>query len=172
MNKNQDQNSHAIPSGHPSQTEQALPDTHTPQRSALPQPREDLRENQVFGPIIYRYSRAHALAERAPRAASQLAAEAGFKFPVFITAAVYEKYIQVPEGVTGQDETGRLCDILTMLHHAIRHAPAGATRLPFQLYVRNSDSEPAQLVTLAAEIGAKDFDDPAPALTIMLADED
>ena len=77
----------------------------------------------------------------------------------------------VPEGVEGQDETGRLWDILTMLRFAIRRSRAGADRLPFALYVRNDNQRP-RLVKLIAACGALDMDDPQPAITVMLPDED
>jgi hypothetical protein len=51
-------------------------------------------------------------------------------------------------------------------------AQAGAVRIPVALYVRNSDKHPARLMTLRATAGAVDVDDPAPAITVMLPDED
>jgi hypothetical protein len=63
-----------------------------------------------------------------------------------------------------------------MLRFAIRKAqqcgPCGSHRLPVALYVRNSDSHPARLIKLIAACGALDIDDPAPAITVMLPDED
>lgn len=44
-------------------------------------------------------------------------------------------------------------------------------RLSFALYVRN-DNRRLKLVTLIAICGALDMDDPQPAITIMLPDED
>jgi hypothetical protein len=78
--------------------------------------------------------------------------------------------VTVPEGVEGQDETGRLWDILTMLRFAIRGSRAGVDRLPVALYVRN-DNRRARLVKLIATCGALDLDDPQPAITVMLPDE-
>jgi len=49
------------------------------------------------------------------------------------------------------------------------HAPC--SRLPVALYVRNDD-RPAKLVKLIAQAGPLDIDDPAPAITVMLPDED
>jgi hypothetical protein len=36
------------------------------------------------------------------------------RFPVFLTRAVFDNYVVVPEGVTGQDEAGRLWDVVWM----------------------------------------------------------
>lgn len=126
----------------------------------------------VFGPVVYRYSRQQALAEGVQFEASSVAAEAGFKCPVFITDGVRSKCVKVPDSVSCQDEEGQLWNLLTILHRAIRNAEAEIDRLTFQLYVRNSADGLAKLVPLAAECGAKDFDDPTPAITIMMADED
>ena len=58
-----------------------------------------------------------------------------------------------------------------MLRFAIRKAAQGQDHLPFALYVRNDNRRP-KLVKLIAACGALDLDDPQPAITIMLPDED
>ena len=78
----------------------------------------------------------------------------------------------MPPSVTGQDEAGRLWDVVWMLRFAIIRSRPGTSRLPVALYVRNSDSHPARLTKLIATAGAVDVDDPAPAITVMLPDED
>ena len=126
----------------------------------------------VFGPVIYSYTRAQAVADGFQVGVTQTAQEAGIKFPVFLTRSVFDNFVAVPPGVTGQDEAGRLWDILTMLRFAIMRARPGCTRLPVALYVRNSDTERPRLIKLVATCGPLDFDDPQPAITIMLPDED
>ena len=128
-------------------------------------------ENQSpFGEVIFAYTRSQAVADGEQVEVSRRAAEAGIRFPVFLTRGVYEQFVTVPEGVEGQDETGRLWDILTMLRFAIRGSRAGVDRLPVALYVRN-DNRRARLVKLIATCGALDMDDPQPAITVMLPDE-
>ena len=83
-----------------------------------------------FGRIIHTYTRVQALDDGVQVRVSNTAAEAGILFPVFLTSTVYDTYVAVPPGVTGQDEAGRLWDILWMLRFAIRRAPAGAERIP------------------------------------------
>jgi hypothetical protein len=122
--------------------------------------------------VIYSYTRSQAIADGLQIEVTKVAEEAGIRFPVFLTRGVYDKYVTVPAGVTGQDEAGRLWDIVWMLRFAIIRAKPGVTRVPVALYVRNSDSHPARLVKLIATAGAVDIDDPAPAITIMLPDED
>ena len=58
-----------------------------------------------------------------------------------------------------------------MLRFAIRKAVPGQNRLPFALYVRN-DNHRAKLVKLIATCGPLDMDDPQPAITVQLPDED
>ena len=124
-----------------------------------------------FDEIIYSYTRAHAIADGMQVDVSTVAQEAGIRFPVFLTRTVYDAYVTVPPDVTGQDEAGRLWDVVWMLRFAIRKAQPGQARLPFALYVRN-DNRRARLVKLIATCGALDIDDAQPAITVMMPDED
>jgi len=124
-----------------------------------------------FGPVIYSYTRAQAVADGFQVEVTITAREAGVTFPVFITRRVFDSFVAVPPGVTGQDEAGRLWDILWMLRFAIRRARPGVDRLPVALYVRNDNRAP-KLVKLVATCGALDIDDPQPAITMMMPDED
>lgn len=131
---------------------------------------------ETFGPVIYSYTRAQAVADGFQVEVTKTAAEAGIRFAVFLTRTVFDAFVTVPPGVTAQDETGRLWDIVWMLRFAIRRSLPGAmgsatcTRLPFALYVRN-DNQPPRLVKLVATCGPLDTDDPRPAITVMMPDE-
>jgi hypothetical protein len=125
---------------------------------------------EIFGPPVFIYSRRQAIEDGEQIDVSRVAAEAGIKFPVFLTRAVFHRYVEVPAGVTGQDEQGRLWDVVWMLRCAI-HAGNGGALIHYQLQVRNNNRAP-KLVTLKAQCGPKDFDDPQPAITIMLPEED
>ncbi|PTX92322.1 hypothetical protein DB354_13345 [Opitutus sp. ER46] len=133
--------------------------------------RSPRQETEPFGPAIFTYSRKQALADGVQVDVTVTAKEAGFRFPVFLTHGVFDAYVTVPTGAVGQDEAGRLWDILWMLRYAIREMRSDLSRIPFQLYVRN-DNRKARLVNLVAECGAMDVDDPSPAITVMLPDED
>lgn len=122
--------------------------------------------------VIYSYSRAQAVADGVQVDVTKTAEEAGIRFPVFITRAAFEQCVTVPPGVTCQDEAGRLWDIVWMLRFAILRARPGADRIPVALYVRNSDHERARLTKLIAVCSALDIDDPSPAITVMLPEED
>ena len=121
--------------------------------------------------VISSYTRAQAIEEGVLVDVSEVAREAGIKFPVALTAAVFEEYVRVPGGVVAQDESGRLWDILWMLRCQIRRSQGDT--LHFQLYVRNHNRERLtrqDLVTLKAICGPGD--DGEPVVTIMLPEED
>jgi hypothetical protein len=130
----------------------------------------NMNDQNPFGKVVYAYTRAQAVADGFQVEVTKTAREAGIKFPVFLTRTVYDAFVTVPPDVTGQDEAGRLWDVVWMLRFAILRSPAGSQRLPFALYVRN-DNHKAKLVKLIATCGPLDIDDPQPAITVMLPDE-
>ena len=121
--------------------------------------------------VLYAYTRKDALADGCQIDVSELRARPGLKFPVFLTRAVWESYVRVPEGVRAQDENGRLWDIVWMLRCAARRT--NGSQMTFRLHVRNDNRDRTPpLVTLKAVCGPLDIDDPQPAITVMLPDED
>jgi len=124
-----------------------------------------------FGEIIYSYTRKQAIADGVQVEVSKTAQEAGIKFPMFLTRAVFDGFVAVPAGVTGQDEAGRLWDLAWMTRYAILRVRPDAERIPIALYVRNNNHA-ARLVKLIATCGPLDIDDPQPAITVMMPDED
>ena len=132
----------------------------------------DHNNPEPFGPVIYSYTRAQAVADGVQVEVSKTAQEAGIKFPVFLTRTVFDAYVAIPPGVTCQDEAGRLWDIVWMLRFAILRARAGVQRIPVALYVRQSNTERPLLIKLIATCGPLDLDDPQPAITVMMPDED
>lgn len=128
-------------------------------------------DTEPFGPVIYSYTRAQAVADGEQVEVTKAVVEAGIRFPVFLARSVYDAYVTVPPDVTGQDEAGRLWDVLTMLRFAVHKAQPDQDRLRFALYVRNDNRRP-RLVKLIATCGPLDIDDPQPAITVILPDED
>ena len=128
-------------------------------------------KDSPFGPVIYAYTRAQAVADGVQVEVTKTAKEAGISFPVFLTRTVFDAYVAVPPDVSGQDEAGRLWDVVWMAKFAILRSHGHTDRLPVALYVRN-DNHRAKLVKLIATCGPLDHDDPQPAITIHLADED
>ena len=153
---------------------------------------KDQNENP-FGNVIDVYSRAQAIADGFQTEANpKTRKEAGIKFPVFLTRSVYERYVQVPKDFDdwGQSEDGRLWDLFTMFRHYAQSAEGSF--IEFKVIVcmpdrgdwspnerwERSMNEPGDMqkthrrVTLHAVIGPLDFDDPRPAITIMIPGED
>ena len=122
----------------------------------------------LFGPVLHRVTREDLLRDGILVDVSTLATQAGFKYPVAVGRSVWDTYVAIPPGVTGQDETGRLWDILWMLKIAIRRSTGGDTIL-FRLSVRNDNRQPRP-VQLKALCGPGD--DAEPVITILLPDED
>jgi hypothetical protein len=87
-----------------------------------------------FGEIIYAYTRKQAIADGVQVDVTRTAQEAGIRFPVFLTRSVFDAYVAVPEDVTGQDEAGRLWDIIWMTRFAIQRSRPGSDRIPVALH--------------------------------------
>jgi hypothetical protein len=121
--------------------------------------------------LIHRYTRAEAIRDGVLVDVSATAKEAGFKFPVALTAAVWAKCVVVPSRVQYQDEAGRLWDVLMMLRFAIRGSTDGARLVRFGVHVRNDNRDRTPpLVRLKALCGPGDRGEPV--VTVMLPDED
>src|SRR5262249_25990843 len=89
--------------------------------------------------LIHRYTRAQAIADGVLIDVSATAREAGFKFPVALTAAVWARCVAVPPGVACQDEAGRLWDVLWLLRLAVARGAGPEVR--YGVHVRNDDRE-------------------------------
>jgi hypothetical protein len=119
--------------------------------------------------LIHRYTRADAIRDGVLIDVSETAREAGSKWPVALTAAVWAKCVEVPPGVACQDEAGRLWDVLFLLALAARRSDGAA--VAFAVHVRNDNREGTPpLVRLKALCGPGD--DGEPVLTVMMPDED
>ena len=107
---------------------------------------------------------------------SETAQEAGFKYPIALTAAAWADCVAWTENdnekQTYQDESGRLWDVLYMASHGIRASKPSGDRLLFKLYrvPRDGQSTKAELTSLKLIIGPGDT--PEPVITILLPNED
>jgi hypothetical protein len=121
--------------------------------------------------VIFAYTRKQAIADGVLVDVTETAREAGFRIPVALTCGVWAECVAVPEGVSCQDEAGRLWDVLWMCRCGIARSQAAGTESLFRLHVRNDNREgEPPLVTLKAVCGPDD--EGAPCLTVMLPDED
>ena len=115
-----------------------------------------------FGDVIYSYTRAQALEDGVLVDVSAMAKEAGFKYPVAVTAALWAQIQAIPKRVAAyQDPTGRLWDVLWMCSRAARRN--AKSRLEFQV-ILDTEGTRKRYKTYLADIGPGD--DAAPVITI------
>lgn len=119
--------------------------------------------------LIHAYTRAEALADGTLIDVTPTAKDAGFRYPVALTRAAWGRCVEIPTGVTGQDQAGRLWDVLTMMRHASRSAGEGRREVRFQVLVLNDHRSPKP-VHLKSVCGPSD--DLSPCVTVMLPEED
>jgi hypothetical protein len=118
---------------------------------------------------IHCSTRAQAIADGVLVDVTATAKEAGIGYPVALTRTVWQRCVAVPPGVAGQDEAGRLRDLVWLLRCAI--CGTDATReVRFGVHVRNDNRKRTPpLVRLKAMCGPGD--DGEPVVTVMLPDE-
>lgn len=120
--------------------------------------------------VISVYTRAQAIEDGVLVDLSDLAREAGFKFPLAVTQGVWAVLNPTKElEAAGQDMKGRAWDMLTILRHAIR----GALRTDEVRFAPLFLREPGQRVE-PVEMWAKcgPGDDAEPVITVMFNGED
>jgi hypothetical protein len=119
-------------------------------------------------PLIYAYTRAQALEDGVLIDVSELAHEAGFVWPVALTAAVWALVEDIPRRYRAwQTVEGRLWDALWMAYCAIRSAEHSSMELRYTLLM---DHGRRRYLTLKLVTGPGDHGEPV--VTIMLPDED
>jgi len=121
--------------------------------------------------VIYAYSRAQALEDGVLVDVSDTAREAGFKWPVALTSAVWGLIEDIPSSKSWQSVAGRLWDVLYMAFCAIKCAPRGGDTLHYRLIMHHGRHT---YVTLKLVTSPGDAGEPAgePVVTIMLPEED
>ena len=119
--------------------------------------------------VIHSYSRAEAIQDGVLVDVSEMANEAGIRYPVAVTRELQDTYI-VPDPRSiplGQSESGRLWDVLFMFRMAATRSSDSI--MLFQLYFIVKERQ-RRLVSLKAVCGPGDT--PEPVITIMLPHED
>lgn len=127
--------------------------------------------------VISRYTRAQAIADGVLRDVSTIATEAGFKFPVALTAAAWNDAVAwAKENETYQDEAGRLWDVVYMASAAIRRPRgrhgADSPRMTYALYRVPNDKYATEATELVLELHIGPGDDGEGVITIGLPGED
>ena len=119
-------------------------------------------DNNPFGPVIYSYSRAQAIADGVLGDLSQFPIiRQQWKMPMACTDAVWSIIAQAVSH--GNDLAGVLHDIGTMARHAIHAKKDDTDTIHFQVVIR-CDTHPMKL-----HCGPGDT--PLPVLTLMLKNE-
>jgi len=126
---------------------------------------------EVFGEVIYAYTRKEALADgyqvKLTDDLASLAREAGWKYPVYLTSGVWGLIERAVASKSHcNDVNGVLWDIVYMARLGRDVAPD--TRI-FDVIITGTGKKRNH--QLYMQVGATDFDDPAPAITIMLPEE-
>ena len=126
-------------------------------------------ENQkpVEFPVIYSYTRAQALEDGVLVDISELAKEAGFRFPVAVTSRVYELLNDTAQA--GQSFEGRAWDLLMVLHFEIKRTKDGDIVYFAPYFNAEQHSEPKPY-KLWSKCGPGDNGEPV--ITVMFTDED
>ena len=110
----------------------------------LPEPTE-LPEDPFFGPVIYEYTRAQAIADGVLVDVTETAKETGFKLPVVITEALHSRLTptKADQGL-GQDYEGRLWDVLWLAAFTIKLADRGTDTVTFTVALQEVEAKSGQ----------------------------
>ena len=116
--------------------------------------------------VIHAYTQAQAIEDGVLVDLSDLAREAGFRFPVVVTQGVWGVLNPTKElEAAGQDMAGRAWDMLTILSHGIRSASRTDEVRFSPLFVREPGQK-VESVAMWAKCGPGD--DSEPVITVML----
>lgn len=126
-------------------------------------------KDELFGEVIYAYTRKQAIEDGVLIDVTKTAKEAGTRYPTAITRTVWDEYIEPDEELKklGQSLEGRLWDTLFMFTVEARKTKESI--LQYQLYFIMPGGK-QKLVTLKAMCGPGDEGEPV--ISIMLPEED
>ena len=133
--------------------------------------------DDVFGELIFAYSRQQALADGVLIDVSAIASEAGFQWPIAVTRQLWDEVITPsPEGreQAGQTEEGRLWDTLWVLRSIfakkLRPEKADGYSMLYKVLCVMGHQNKIRAITVKCVLGGDDNGNPC--LTLMLPDED
>ena len=119
-------------------------------------------------PVISSYTRAQALADGVLVDVTEAAKEAGIIYPTALTAAVWERYVAVPDKLGCPDEKARVANVLFMFHAAAKASRSGGYTIQFELITMIDDGLRTEKLKSICGPG----DSAEPVITIMLPEED
>ena len=118
---------------------------------------------------IYVYTRKQAIEDGVLVDISQMAKEAGFKYPTAITSTAWHKYV-VPDGPMqgcGQSIEGRLWDVLVCLNFSVKKGDSSTVLFMVNFLMEAQRTETVQLKAICGP-----GDNAEPVITIMMPNED
>ncbi len=122
-----------------------------------------------FGPVIYSYSRAQAIADGVLVDVTETATAAQFKVPVAMTAALWERCIAIPAGVSRKPERDLLWRLLYRVHLAVQLGDRSSSRLAVEFDVPDRKGK-VERVQFVAAMGEGDKGEAV--MTLMFPTED
>jgi len=125
--------------------------------------------SELFGPVIFKYARAQALEDGTLVDVTEPAREAGFRFPVAITATLWSVIGIIPKSHSYQDAQGRLWDVLWMASLAVRKS-RGESRCAYELILHREGTR-KKYVQLICDCGPGDDLAGNPVITIGFAED-
>jgi hypothetical protein len=130
---------------------------------------QEHHDESTYPEVISAYSRAQAIDDGVLVDVSQPARETGFRHPVALTRAAWDRCIGLTPAAerAGCDERGRLHDLLWVLYCTIRRS-RGGPELAFDLLCVVNSLRPLS-VPLRAVVGPGDHGEPV--ITVMLVGE-
>jgi len=125
-------------------------------------------DDNIFGEPISVYTRQQAIEDGTLVDCTEMAREAGLKFPTAITSAVWGIIADIPP-YSGQEVKGRLWDVLWMLVMRIHKTPNIGNLIFYKIIIDRTNTQ-EKILELKSVVGPGD--DPSPVITVMLPDED
>jgi hypothetical protein len=102
-------------------------------------------EDSIFGPVVYVYTRAQALADGVLVDVNETAKEAGFKLPAAITEALHNRLTPTKaDAAIGQDYDGRLWDVLWLAAFTIKLVDPSTDTVTFTVALQEVDAKSGQ----------------------------
>jgi hypothetical protein len=129
----------------------------------------------IFGDVIFSYTRAQAIEDGVLIDVSEIAREASFVIPVAMTAGVFSQCVEwTAEDIEakGDTENNRLWDVVFMANHKIRMSPDKGHLLNFIVAVVPRVGDSSAPVEIKLKMVVSGDDQGEPVITIMLLSED
>ena len=131
------------------------------------------KENQMpenDSEYVFVYTRQQAIKDGIFKDVSEVAREAGIKFPVAITTNLYNTHIIPSEKAKelGQDEQGRLWDVLQMFR--LKASSTKDSFMEFEVLFQDHPNKHTK-VKIWAVCEAQSPTDPSPAINVMLPED-